>query len=168
MAWSKIRLQSDCFLSNRVSSNYCKRMCLFNCSQTEFIAIILVLWSFNDSNRSIGIQQVSYNPKYLVCIGVLTLKICAHFSAFSRQWEVKLEWLFWSRWSGKGSKKLSSSGAWLFSMPLQRSNKNGVWTSFQFRGNFPRASIWLFAVFNWSRMRSNYWKRVSFLCKFFA
>ena len=64
---------------------------------------------------------IFYNSN-LNCIGALSLfsDLFTLFSTVSRQWEVKLEWWFWSHWNIKGSEK---SNRCYFKLPLNWSEK---------------------------------------------
>ena len=53
---------------------------LVNCSQTKFVGIILVLWSFYDSKMSIGILQVfTIQRIWIVLVLYFFCKICSQF-----------------------------------------------------------------------------------------
>ena len=52
---------------------------LVNCSQTKLVGIILVLWSFYDSQMSIGILQVFTVRRIWIVLVVFFCKICSQF-----------------------------------------------------------------------------------------
>ena len=85
-------------------------------------AIIGLLLVFNNP-KSFWIELVLsfLESKDLDCIGVLSFfkDLFTLFSTFSRQWKVKLEWWFQSRWNSKGNKKEKVWSGVIFKLPLK-------------------------------------------------